>query len=90
LIKYILDITIHDKSLRIQEVEFKQDVAGEDKGIVINGNPAATISRHEKWKHQDAEYLVHVAPGMDMLLALGMAWIYSDKQKQDAKAGIVL
>jgi hypothetical protein len=42
-----------------------------------------TISQHEKWSHVTREYVVHVAPGMDILLALGVAWVRADKQKQD-------
>ncbi|EOA87831.1 uncharacterized protein SETTUDRAFT_109080 [Exserohilum turcica Et28A] len=83
------DLAVHEQSLP-GKVEFKRDVSGEEQGIVVHGSPAATISRHEKWKHQHAEYIVYVAPGMDLLLALGMAWIVSDKQKQDDKVAVVL
>jgi len=50
-----------------------------------------TVSRHAKWAHRHAEWEVHVAPGMDLLLALGMAWIRSDQQKTaDAASGTVI
>jgi hypothetical protein len=32
--------------------------------------------------------IINVAPGMDILFALGVAWIRADKQKQEEK-GIV-
>ena len=77
------DLTVHDKSLDGQKVEFDNKVAGEEKGLLINDNPVMTISRYEKWAHMDAEYIVHVAPGIDILLALGVACIRANKQKQD-------
>ncbi|KAL6704954.1 hypothetical protein ACN47E_007499 [Coniothyrium glycines] len=66
-------------------VQVENKVQGQDKGILLNGVPAATMSRHEMWKHMSRHDIVHVAPGMDILLALGVNWIRADKQKQDAK-----
>jgi hypothetical protein len=86
----LADLRIHDKALDGQKVEFDNDkVAGEEKGLLINGNLVMTVSRHGKWAHVDAEYILHVAPGMDILLALGVAWIRADKQKQDDTVVIV-
>lgn len=59
-----------------------------DKGVLLNGHPACTMSRHETWKHLYRRDIINVAPGMDVLLALGVAWIRTDKQKQDEKAAI--
>ncbi|RYN48279.1 hypothetical protein AA0120_g2915 [Alternaria tenuissima] len=85
------DLTVHDKYLETQNIEFEKDVAGEEKGLLANGNPIMTVSRHAKWAHRHAEWEVHVAPGMDLLLALGMAWIRSDQQKTaDAASGTVI
>ncbi|KAL1795916.1 hypothetical protein ACET3X_006140 [Alternaria dauci] len=85
------DLLIHDKYLENQSIEFEKDVAGEEKGLVANGIPVMTVSRHAKWAHRHAEWEVHVAPGMDLLLALGMAWIRSDQQKTaDAASGTVI
>jgi hypothetical protein len=67
-----------------QKIEFERNVAGEEKGLVVNGNPVMTISRHAKWEHMHAHWAVHVAPGMDLLFALGVAWIRSDKERQAA------
>lgn len=56
-------------------------------GILLNGNPVSTLSRHAKWSHVAPHELVHVAPGMDILLAVGVAWIRAEKQREDAKVG---
>ncbi|KAI4923932.1 hypothetical protein J4E85_008089 [Alternaria conjuncta] len=77
------NITVHDKYVENQKIEFERKVAGEEKGLVVNGNPVMTISRHAKWAHMHATFVVHVAPGMDLLFALGVAWIRSDKQRQE-------
>jgi len=61
---------------------------GADKGVLLNGHPACTMSRHETWKHLYRRDIINVAPGMDVLLALGVAWIRTDKQKQDEKAAV--
>ncbi|KAL1608075.1 hypothetical protein SLS60_003014 [Paraconiothyrium brasiliense] len=60
-------------------------VLEQDKGILWNGFVVATMSMHEKWKHLHREDLVNVAPGMDILLALGVCFVRYDKQKTDAK-----
>jgi hypothetical protein len=63
-------------------------VQGADKGILVNGQPAATMTRHEEWKHVHRMDIISVAPGMDILLALGVTWIRADKQKQDTKTAV--
>jgi hypothetical protein len=86
----LADLRVHDKALDGQKVEFENDkVAGEEKGLLINGNLVMTVTRHGKWAHVDAKYIIYVAPGMDILLALGVAWIRVDKQKQDDTVVIV-
>jgi len=60
-------------------------VYGAEKGVLINGQPGATMSRHEAYSHMHRIDIINVAPGMDILLALGVNWIKADKQKQDAK-----
>ncbi|KAG9195624.1 hypothetical protein G6011_00745 [Alternaria panax] len=67
------DLTTHDKYIEIQNMKFEKDVASEEKGLVANSNPVMTVYRHAKGTHRHAEWDVHVAPGMDLLLALGMA-----------------
>jgi hypothetical protein len=63
-------------------------VQGAGRGILINGQPGATMRRHEEWKHVHRIDLISVAPGMDILLALGVNWIRADKQKQDTKTAV--
>jgi hypothetical protein len=63
-------------------------VNGADKGVLVNGQPAVTMNRHEQWKHVHRMDIINVAPGMDILLALGVNWIRQDKQKQDNKAAV--
>ncbi|KAF1835948.1 hypothetical protein BDW02DRAFT_567552 [Decorospora gaudefroyi] len=83
------DLTIRDKSLKGKHVQVESKVAGEEKGIVIDGSPASTVSRHQKWSHKHNEYVVHVAPGMDIMLALGVGWIRADKVKKDEEVAVV-
>lgn len=78
------ELNIYDRVARGWRVEVHNKIHGQDKGIVIEGSPVATMSRLGMWKHVARHDLVHVAPGMDILLALGVNWIRADKQKQDA------
>ena len=43
-VAYVLDIVIYGRFFGADEADFKRDVAGENKGIIINVNPIATIS----------------------------------------------
>ncbi|KAH7359818.1 hypothetical protein BKA66DRAFT_472113 [Pyrenochaeta sp. MPI-SDFR-AT-0127] len=82
------NLTINDPSLSSHNFQIQNKVNNQDKGILMNGNPVATMSRHEQWSHVNRLDLVHVAPGMDILLALGVAWVRVDKQAKDAKTAI--
>ncbi|CAO2653438.1 Nn.00g028490.m01.CDS01 [Neocucurbitaria sp. VM-36] len=79
-------MTINDPAASGHNIQIQNKIQGQDKGILMDGTPVATMSRHEAWSHMSRHDLVHVAPGMDILLALGVNWIRADKQKQDAKA----
>jgi hypothetical protein len=81
-------LQINDKTAASNQVLVQNKVHGADKGIVVNGQPAAPFTRHEEWKHVHRMDLISVAPGMDILLALGANWIRQDKQKQDNKAAV--
>ena len=61
---------------------------GEDKGILLGGQPVATMSMPHEMRHLRREDLVHVAPGMDILLALGVNFIRYDKYQQDVKDAV--
>ncbi|KAF2676597.1 hypothetical protein K458DRAFT_396757 [Lentithecium fluviatile CBS 122367] len=63
----------------------KKVASGDYLGIMVNGNLATTVSKPNSWKLKK-ENTVNVAPGMDILLALGVNWIRFDKQDMDAKA----
>jgi hypothetical protein len=67
-------------------VVVQNKVNGADKGILINGMPGATMSIHKAYTTMHRTDLINVAPGMDILLALGINWIRADKQASDAKA----
>lgn len=82
------ELQINEKSALSANVTVANKVAGQDKGILVNGQPAATFKRHEMWSHRHRNDLIHVAPGMDILLALGVNWIRQDKQKQDNKTAV--
>lgn len=86
----MVELTINEPSKASQRVSVDNKVQGQDKGILVNGVPAATMSRHEAWSHMSRHDLVHVAPGMDILLALGINWIRADKQKQDSKTAVAV
>ncbi|KAF2001808.1 hypothetical protein P154DRAFT_521555 [Amniculicola lignicola CBS 123094] len=58
-------------------------VLGHEKGILLSGNPVAVMSRSEAWEHLRRQDVVSVAPGMDILLAMGVAWVRVEKQTRD-------
>ena len=73
--------TLHDA----QTLLVQNKVLGEDKGVMWNGHVVCTISKHEAWSHMRKEDLLNIAPGMDILLAVGIAYVRYDKQKTQAK-----
>ncbi|KAH7385253.1 hypothetical protein DE146DRAFT_769002 [Phaeosphaeria sp. MPI-PUGE-AT-0046c] len=81
-------LTINEKSASNNQVIMQNKVNGADKGILINGQIGVTMTRHEEWKHVHRIDIINVAPGMDILLALGLSWIRADKQKQDTKTAV--
>lgn len=46
------------------------------------------MSQNEAYDHLRREDIVHVAPGMDILVALGASWARYDKGKEDEKEAI--
>ena len=77
-------LTIFPSPYEEQTLLVQKKVLGQDKGILWNGHVAATMALHEQWKHFHREDLVNVAPGMDILLALGVCYVRYEKQKTDA------
>jgi hypothetical protein len=82
------ELTISDPAAALKSVVVRNKIAGADEGVLVNGLPGATMSRHEKMSHVHRIDLINVAPGMDILLALGINWIRADKQKQDSKKAV--
>lgn len=81
------DLTVHSSP---QNVHTEKKILGQDMAIMVNNCPAATMTRHEYWSHAHRQDLVLVAPGMDILLALGLNWIHVDKQAMDAKVAVAV
>ncbi|CBX99255.1 hypothetical protein LEMA_P084940.1 [Plenodomus lingam JN3] len=79
------ELDIHDRAAYGWRVEVHNKVQGQEKGILVEGNPVSTMSRFQEWKHISRQDIVHVAPGMDIMIALGVAWIRADKQEQDTQ-----
>jgi hypothetical protein len=52
--------------------------------IIVNGSLATIVGKLNQWKSA-WENTVQVAPGMDILLALGVNWIKYDKEAMDVK-----
>ncbi|OAL47710.1 hypothetical protein IQ07DRAFT_589885 [Pyrenochaeta sp. DS3sAY3a] len=81
--EYIL--TINERSAAGKMISVENKIMGQDKGILVNGTPVATMSKFEEWSHMSRQDIIHVAPGMDILLALAVNWIRTDKQEEDSK-----
>ncbi|KAF1850579.1 uncharacterized protein K460DRAFT_423065 [Cucurbitaria berberidis CBS 394.84] len=78
---FAYDIKIQNKIQNKFHNMVQNVVHDQGKSILIDGNPVATISRSKPWSISARRDLVHVAPGMDILVALGVTWIRADKQK---------
>lgn len=63
----------------------QKKVAGQDMGIMWNGQPVATMSQPNPLGHLRREDVVNVAAGMDILLVLGMDYVKYEKEKGDNK-----
>jgi hypothetical protein len=78
-------LTINERSATGKMISVENKILGQDKGILVNGTPVATMSKFEEWSHMSRQDIIHVAPGMDILLALAVNWIRTDKQEEDSK-----
>ena len=78
-----LVLTVHPFHFPTLELAVQNKVLGEDKGILWNGVPIATMSKHKEFEHIKRRELVCVAPGMDVLLALGIACCRIDKNNKE-------
>ena len=66
-------------------MEVQKKIMGQDAVIMMNGSPVAGVKSTHSWAAMKSEFHVHVAPGMDILLALAVTWIRYDKQNEDSK-----
>lgn len=64
-----------------KRVKIQKKVSCADKGIIVDDRLRATISRHKRKVGMD---VINVAPGMDILIALGLSWI---RAKQSGSGG---
>lgn len=78
-------MTVNERCAAGKRISIENKVMGQDKGILVDGVPVATMSKFEEWSHINRHDMIHVAPGMDILLALAVNWIRTDKQEEDAK-----
>ena len=77
------DVTIYPTPNNPQTLQMEKKILDQDIGLLWNGQVVSTISKHEEWSHLRREDLVNVAPGMDILLSLGLCWVHYDKQQTD-------
>jgi hypothetical protein len=61
-------------------------VQGQERGIMLNGQPVATMDEPESLLHMRREDDIYVAAGMDIALAIGVAWAHYDKQTEPTPA----
>jgi hypothetical protein len=83
-----MEVSINDLAAASNHVLVQNKVLCTDKGILFKKTPAMTKKRYEEWKHLHGMDIFNVTPGMNILLALGVAWIRADKQKQEEKVAI--
>jgi hypothetical protein len=57
-------------------------VQGHERAIMLNGQPVATMDEPESLLHMRREDGIYVAAGMDIALAIGVAWAHYDKQTE--------
>lgn len=53
------------------------------KGILLDGKLVVAMGQRGFWSHTHREDVVHVAPGMNVVLALAVNWVKID-QENDA------
>lgn len=58
---------------------------GQKAVVLVNGSPAAALEDSKQWSRLRSQYYIHVAPGMDILLALAVNWVRHDKQNEDRR-----
>ena len=79
-------LTIFPSPADEQAVLVQPKVLDQEWGLCWNGHVVATMSVHEKWKHMRREDVLNVAPGMDILLAVGMCYVRIEREQREAGA----
>lgn len=81
------DLAVHHTSLASHNIEIaKIDTLNAKKGILLNGSPVVAMGQRGFWSHTHREDVVHVAPGMDVVLALAVNWVKIDQENDAAGA----
>jgi hypothetical protein len=89
LTKSFVGFTVYPEQDTSQPLEYQDKVHGRDKGLLLGGQLLATYNDQNVWSLKRRQHVVKVAPGMDMLVALGMAYVRYDKLKDDANTAAV-
>lgn len=79
------DLTLEPSGPYVPPIEVENKTSSGGLGLLVYGCLAMSSTKPNilKWRREN---VVNVAPGMDILLALGLNWILYDKQDMDAKA----
>lgn len=76
-------LTLHTASHSEIQITIRNGVGGQEKSAFYNGVMVAGTSRSGEWKHLRRQDHVYVAPGFDVLVAIGIAFVRVDKQTDD-------
>ncbi|PVH92226.1 hypothetical protein DM02DRAFT_605627 [Periconia macrospinosa] len=82
------DLTVNPISSQTLPLAIQKNVMGQSAVIMVNGSPAAGFKDGNGWTHMRSQFEIHVAPGMDILLALAVNWVRHDKHMEDQKAAV--
>ncbi|KAF2647805.1 hypothetical protein K491DRAFT_723118 [Lophiostoma macrostomum CBS 122681] len=81
--------TVHPDQHTSQPLEYRDKVHGRDKGLLLDERLLAIYKDRSVWSLKRKPHVVKIAPGMDMLVALGMAFVRYDKLRDDANTAAV-
>lgn len=80
-------MTVHDASFSTHTIEISNiDATNAKKSILLDGNLLVATGQQGFWSHTHREDVVHVAPGMDVVLALAVNWVKTDQENDAAGA----
>lgn len=67
-------------------LQLQKKVQGQARAVMLNGAPVVTMDEPHRWSHLRREDVVYVAAGMDIAVAIGVAWCHYDKQSESRSA----